>query len=156
MALEDKKSNRQGRNAVPPQYRRKRRWLKVLGIISVAVAIGAGVVFLAIPSLTALLEKPQENPNTVASAPAKPQPDQVIHLVAGGDVNVTDNTIMSGRTENGYDYSQCFRDILPILSQGDLMGCVMLLLGENDAPLQESDQGLAKLAAGFLGRQMES
>ena len=44
----------------------------------------------------------------------------------------------------------------PILSQGDLMGCVMLLLGENEAPLQESDQGLAKLAAGFLGRQMES
>ena len=27
----------------------------------------------------------------------------------------------------------------PILSQGDLMGCVMLLLGENDAPLAESD-----------------
>ncbi|MBQ3194795.1 MAG: recombinase family protein [Oscillospiraceae bacterium] len=44
----------------------------------------------------------------------------------------------------------------PILSQGDLMGCVMLLLGEGDAPLQEADQGLAKIAAGFLGRQMES
>ena len=44
----------------------------------------------------------------------------------------------------------------PILSQGDLMGCVMLLLGENDLPLQEADQGLAKLAAGFLGKQMEN
>ena len=44
----------------------------------------------------------------------------------------------------------------PILSQGDLMGCVMLLLGEEDSPLQESDQSLTKLAAGFLGRQMES
>ena len=44
----------------------------------------------------------------------------------------------------------------PILSQGDLMGCVMLLLGEHDSPLQESDQGLAKLAAGFLGKQMEN
>ena len=44
----------------------------------------------------------------------------------------------------------------PILSQGDLMGCVMLLLGEGDGPLQEADQGLAKTAAGFLGRQMES
>ena len=44
----------------------------------------------------------------------------------------------------------------PILSQGDLMGCVMLLLGEGDSPLQEADQGLAKTAAGFLGRQMES
>ena len=44
----------------------------------------------------------------------------------------------------------------PILSQGDLMGCVMLLLGENDMPLQEADQGLTKLAAGFLGKQMEN
>lgn len=44
----------------------------------------------------------------------------------------------------------------PILSQGDLMGCVMLLLGEGDTALQEADQTLAKTAAGFLGRQMES
>ncbi len=44
----------------------------------------------------------------------------------------------------------------PILSQGDLMGCVMLLLQENDKPLQEADQKLAQTAAGFLGRQMES
>ena len=36
------------------------------------------------------------------------------------------------------------------------MGCVMLLLGEGDAALQEADQTLAKTAAGFLGRQMES
>ena len=44
----------------------------------------------------------------------------------------------------------------PILSQGDLMGCVMLLLSEGDGPLQEADQCLARTAAGFLGRQMES
>ena len=44
----------------------------------------------------------------------------------------------------------------PILSQGDLMGCVMLLLGENDAPLLEADQKLAQTVAGFLGKQMES
>ena len=44
----------------------------------------------------------------------------------------------------------------PILSQGDLMGCVMLLLGENDAPLQDADRTLARTAAGFLGMQLES
>ena len=44
----------------------------------------------------------------------------------------------------------------PILSQGDLMGCVLLLLGENDQPLQEADQSLARTAAGFLGKQLES
>ena len=44
----------------------------------------------------------------------------------------------------------------PILCQGDLMGCVMLLLGEDHAPLQEHDQKLAQTVAGFLGRQMEN
>ena len=46
--------------------------------------------------------------------------------------------------------------VSPILSQGDLMGAVLLLLSENDHPLQEADQGLTKTAAGFLGKQMES
>jgi AbrB family transcriptional regulator (stage V sporulation protein T) len=44
----------------------------------------------------------------------------------------------------------------PILSQGDLMGCVLLLLDENDAPLADADQKLAQTAAAFLGKQMES
>ena len=44
----------------------------------------------------------------------------------------------------------------PILCQGDLMGCVMLLLQEDDQALQESDLQLAQTAASFLGKQMES
>ena len=44
----------------------------------------------------------------------------------------------------------------PILSQGDLMGCVMLLLGEDGAPMAEADQKLVQTVAGFLGKQMES
>jgi len=44
----------------------------------------------------------------------------------------------------------------PILSEGDLMGCVMLLMDEKDAPPDEGEQMLALTVAGFLGRQMES
>ena len=44
----------------------------------------------------------------------------------------------------------------PILSQGDLMGCVLLLLGENDAPLSDADRTLACTAASFLGMQLEN
>ena len=44
----------------------------------------------------------------------------------------------------------------PILSQGDLMGCVMLLMGDNKQPMAESDQKLAQTVAGFLGKQMEN
>ena len=44
----------------------------------------------------------------------------------------------------------------PILSQGDLMGCVMLLMNEGDSPLGEPDQKLAQTVADFLGKQMEN
>ena len=44
----------------------------------------------------------------------------------------------------------------PILSEGDLMGCVALLLEEQDRPLTEAEQKLVQTVAGFLGRQMES
>ena len=44
----------------------------------------------------------------------------------------------------------------PILSQGDLMGCVMLLMGDDRTPMQEADQKLAQTIAGFLGKQMEN
>ena len=44
----------------------------------------------------------------------------------------------------------------PILSQGDLMGCVMLLMSDDSAPVTEGDQKLTQTIAGFLGKQMES
>ncbi len=44
----------------------------------------------------------------------------------------------------------------PILSEGDLMGCVMILLEETDPALQEPEQKLVQTVAGFLGRQMEN
>ena len=44
----------------------------------------------------------------------------------------------------------------PILCQGDILGCVMMLLEEDNAPLSELDQRLVSTVAEFLGKQMES
>lgn len=44
----------------------------------------------------------------------------------------------------------------PILSRGDLMGCVLLLMGEDRGAITEADQKLAQTVAGFLGKQLES
>ena len=44
----------------------------------------------------------------------------------------------------------------PILSQGDLMGCVMLLMDESTDPMAEADQKLAQTVALFLGKHMEN
>ncbi len=45
---------------------------------------------------------------------------------------------------------------VPILCQGDLIGSVMLLLGESSLAPEESDQKLVQTIAEFLGRQMET
>ena len=44
----------------------------------------------------------------------------------------------------------------PILCQGDILGCVMMLLEEGGEALPEADQRLASTVAEFLGKQMES
>ena len=44
----------------------------------------------------------------------------------------------------------------PILCQGDILGCVMMLLEENGEIPTELDQRLASTVAEFLGKQMES
>lgn len=44
----------------------------------------------------------------------------------------------------------------PIISEGDLMGCVMLLMEDGERTPDVNEQQLAQTVAGFLGRQMES
>ena len=44
----------------------------------------------------------------------------------------------------------------PIVAEGDLMGCVLLLLEDGAPELGEGEQKLVQTVAGFLGRQMES
>lgn len=78
----------------------------VIGLLAVAFAKG----WITLPELP---EEPQE---TVA--PTQPPEDTVIHIVAGGDVNITDRVVNSGG--NGYDYSDMLTDVLPILGGGDL------------------------------------
>ena len=42
------------------------------------------------------------------------------------------------------------------MADGDILGCVMILMDENGRGFEASDKMLTQTAAGFLGRQMES
>ncbi|MCD8146957.1 MAG: AbrB/MazE/SpoVT family DNA-binding domain-containing protein [Clostridiales bacterium] len=44
----------------------------------------------------------------------------------------------------------------PILSQGDVLGCVVLSGKETDSPMGETEYKLVQIVSGFLGRHMES
>ena len=45
---------------------------------------------------------------------------------------------------------------VPILSRGDVLGCVLLVSGEDRRAIGEVEMKLAQAAASFLGRHMES
>ena len=103
-----------GRKAVPMQYRRKRSWKKPLVIIGGALILCAVAAVILIPRLL----NDGESGEIVETAP--PPADTVIHIVAGGDINITDESVAAGKTADGYDYQQVFKDVLPILASGDL------------------------------------
>ncbi len=44
----------------------------------------------------------------------------------------------------------------PILSEGDVLGCVLFVSGDSDMKTSETDYKLVQTIAGFLGRHMEA
>ena len=44
----------------------------------------------------------------------------VIHLAAAGDLMVTDRTVEAGKVLGGYDYTQTFMEVVPVLADADL------------------------------------
>ena len=45
---------------------------------------------------------------------------------------------------------------VPILSEGDVLGCVLFLSADDNTRLGETELKLAQTVAGFLGKHMES
>ena len=66
------------------------------------------------------VEQVTEEPTTQTTPAASDEPTTVIHVAAAGDLMVTDNTVRSGISENGYDYTNVFMDIAPVFSGADL------------------------------------
>ena len=53
------------------------------------------------------------------TSPQASQEQTVINLAFGGDLNVTDKVITAGSAGDGYDYTDIFTDILPLLAGAD-------------------------------------
>ena len=120
MDRQSRKRNRHLQQQVnSPFGAKKGQSRKVALLITAAVVLIAGGIvgaallgWIQIPGLT-----PQ---NGDTEQPGLGQPDTVIHIVAGGDLNVTDKSVAAGATDGGYDYSGIFLDVMPVLSGGDL------------------------------------
>ena len=112
------------------QRRRKRVSMVMLAVLAVLAVVllfgGRGEAQPTEPVQTTL--PPQ---TTAPAAPAETAPQQteedkpqtgttVIHVSVAGDLNVTDYVLDNAAHENGYDFSESFLDVAPILSGADL------------------------------------
>ena len=115
------------------QQAQRRLYIRLAVGLLVLVAAGVGLYRMSqdaglVPPPAELLateaptEAPTEEP-TEEPTETRAVWDQApvsIHLVAGGDLNVTDRVVWSGQLSGEYDYTKAFMDVAPILSQADL------------------------------------
>ena len=122
----DPARRKQARYAKKAKQRRRNRRL-VLAALVLALAAAAGWFFLnsgeepgeTTPPPVQTTAPPETSP--AGTEPPKPQTGTtVIHIAAAGDLNVTDYVLENAAHENGYDFSQAFLDVAPILSAADL------------------------------------
>ena len=95
--------------------RRRKKQFAMIGICLLLVAMGAGIFFLL--RLDENTE-PEPQPAVQSDGTVKAEDATVIHLVAAGDVNVTDAVVTSGGPE--YDYKKTFLDVAHLLAEGDI------------------------------------
>lgn len=104
----------------------QQKFLKI-GIIMTAVTLVVCVAALLIangiinvPKEPQISTTPPTQTQPTETEPVPTEPDTVIHIMAGGDLNVTDKTVASGTAVSGYDYTDVFMDVTPALSSADL------------------------------------
>ena len=109
--------------------RQRRRRLLTFGLVLAVSLVVLGVVLLrscdardpnASTQPTIGTTAAPTVPSTPRPGPTLPtEPETVITLIAGGDINITDKVVASGQQNGQYDYTQNFLDIAGILSGAD-------------------------------------
>ena len=107
------------------RLQRRRIMGRVLICLMALTLVVIGVMMLKQNGNTPSGQQPTVEQVTDASATqttpaASDEPTTVIHVAAAGDLMVTDETVRSGISDNGYDYTSVFMDIAPVFSEADL------------------------------------
>ena len=103
---------------------RRRSRLTFLAVLAVIALVVGVLIFRGVrPGSNPQLSTP---PTTTAPAtPSTPsptapkEPETVITLIAGGDINITDSVVASGYSAGGYDYTNTFLDIAALFAGAD-------------------------------------
>ena len=113
------------------QQAQRRRVITLAVVLAVSLLVLCVVIFRGCQKQNPSASVPPTTiPSTAPTVPAVTEPTEpqtVITLVAGGDLNITDKTVASGQTQGAYDYSGNFMDIAPLFSGAD--GAIVNLEG---------------------------
>ena len=95
---------------------RRRKLLMMIGAAALVVGLCCLVMALVRHANT-----PEPEAVTIETQPstAPQEPQTVITLAFGGDLNVTDKTVAAGATGGSYDYTDVFMDVVPALAGAD-------------------------------------
>ena len=116
-----KQESRRRQQAIRRSRRRSRlTFLAVLAVMVLVIGIilfrGAGQGHqpqLSTPPATTTV------PQGTTSSTEPAEPETVITIIAGGDINITDKVVASGQSGGAYDYTNAFLDIAPLFSGAD-------------------------------------
>ena len=133
MDHDELKRRREEREVRRQQRLAEQRKLQIRLIIAAVVLLVCGVAIFLLtrggkPDDTLQTEQTTTAPTAEAAAsesaeatvPGLEEDTTVIHIRAAGDLNVTDNVILSGASSNGYDFTEAFMDVAPVLANADL------------------------------------
>ena len=134
MALDRDELNkrREAREAERKKRKRAQRLMRIRLILAALVLIGCGIgIYYMVGnteqpaiSVEATLPEVEETEPPTEAPTQRPadweQPPVTIKLVAGGDLNVTDQVVWAGQEGSEFDYTKAFMDVAPILSEADL------------------------------------
>ena len=132
MAFDNEELNRRRQErARRKEQARQQKQKETILLAAIAGILVVAIIVVLIILLSGNREEPGvDQPQTGTSSvqtvppttvpPTTVPPDTVIHLVAGGDLNITDKVVAAGKTDTGYDYTKTFLDVLPVLAEADV------------------------------------
>ena len=128
MAYEHNESNRRKQESWHRQQARKKAHRRNRLAFGAVLAVTLLVVGILIARGIQKQKEPDAStppatttaPTVSTTAPTEPiEPETVITLIAGGDINITDSVVASGQSGSGYDFTGTFLDIASLFAGAD-------------------------------------
>ena len=99
------------------------RYVTAICVLAVCCIVAGVLIFRSLDSGSSANTQPPQTttlpPAQTAPSTAPIEPETVIRLVFGGDLNITERSVAAGLANGGYDYSDIFLDITAILAEAD-------------------------------------